>query len=132
MKCLEAILTADLTWNALISSVSSKVHGVLHKLRNRGWLFPIEIKFMLVQALALSNLDYACLVYNDIPTYLKLKLQRLTNADLPFVFNLRRDTSIKPYRVQLGWTTVQIGRLYFLGCEAYKVITREQLLLHRC
>ena len=32
LKSLGVILAFDLSWNAYISSVSSKVHGVLHKL----------------------------------------------------------------------------------------------------
>ena len=83
---------------------------------------------MLVQALALPHLDYACLVYNDIPVYLKLKVQRLANAGIRFIFNLRRDTSITPYRVQLGWTTMETRRTSFLGCEAYKVLTKRRPL----
>ena len=80
---------------------------------------------MMVQTLALPHLDYACLVYNNIPAYLKLKVQRLATAGLRFSFNLRRDTSIMPYRVQLGWTTMETRRLSFLGCEAYNVITKR-------
>ena len=121
-------LTEDLTWNAHISSISSKVHGVLHKLRTRGWLLSIETKRMLVQALAIPHLDYACLVYNDIPGYLKLKVQRLANASIRFIFNLRKDTSITPYRVELGWTSMATRRLYFLGCKAYSVMTKRKPL----
>ena len=59
---------------------------------------------MLVQALAMPHLDYAILVYNDIPSYLQLKIERLANAGIRFIFNLRKDTSITPYKVELEWT----------------------------
>ena len=79
---------------------------------------------MLVQALALAHLDYECLVYNDISAYL---VQRLANAGLRFIFNLRRNTSTTPYKIQLGWTTIETRRLSFLGYKAYyKVLTKRR------
>ena len=106
VKSLGVILISDLTWNAHISFLSQRVHGVLHKLRTRGWLLPQRVKFTLVQTLGLPRIDHDCLVYNDIPAYLQLKIQRLANAGIRFVFNLRRDVSISPYRAQLGWPTL--------------------------
>ena len=64
-------MTTDLTWNAHIRSVSSKVHNALFKLRQRAWLIPRDVKKLLVQTLVISHLDYACLVYDSIPGYLK-------------------------------------------------------------
>ena len=124
VKSLGVILSSDLTWNAHISSLSKRVHGVLHKLRTRGWLLPQRLKSTLVQTLVLPRIDYACLVYNDIPAYLQLKVQRLANAGIRFVFNLRRDVSITPYRTQLGWPTLNLRRLYFLASLAYSVLAK--------
>ena len=71
IKNLGVIMTTDLTWNAHIRSVSSKVHNALFKLRQRAWLIPRYVKKLLVQALVISHLDYACLVYDSMPGYLK-------------------------------------------------------------
>ena len=73
VKSLGVILSLDLTWNAHFASMSKRVHGILHKLRTMGWLLPQKIKSLLVQILVLPRLDYACLVYNDIPGYLQQK-----------------------------------------------------------
>ena len=94
-------MTTDLTWNAHICSVSSKVHNALFKLRQRPWLIPGDVKKLLVQALVISHLDYACLVYDSIPGYLKLKVERLMNAGIRYIYNLRRDSHISPYRSEL-------------------------------
>ena len=58
-------MTTDLTWNAHILSVSTKAHNALFKLRQRAWLNPRDVKKLLVQALVISHLDYACLVYDS-------------------------------------------------------------------
>ena len=69
VKSLGIVLTSDLLWNAQISSISSRVHGGLHRLRTRGWLLLQKTKRMFVEALVTPRLDYDCLVYNDIPAY---------------------------------------------------------------
>ena len=101
IKNLGVIMTTDLTWNAHIRSVSSKVHNALFKLRQRAWLIPRDVKKLLVQALVISHLDYACLVYDSMPGYLKLKVERLMNAGIRYIYNLRRDSHINPYRSEL-------------------------------
>ena len=44
IKNLGVIMTTDLTWNAHVRSVSSKVHNALFKLRQRAWLIPLNVK----------------------------------------------------------------------------------------
>ena len=116
IKNLGVFMPADLRWNSHISSISSNINKVLYKLRARAWLLPVDIKIMLVSSLVFPHIDYACLVYNDIPAYLNLKLQRLvSNAGVQFIFNLRKDASISEFRKKLGWLPVEKRRLFFLG-----------------
>ena len=81
---------------------------------------------MLVSSLVLPHLDYACLVYNDIPAYLNLKVQRLMNAGIRFIFNLKKDSNITVYREELGWLTVEKRRLLFLGVLTYKILSSSR------
>ena len=37
-----------------------------------------------------------------MPGYLKLEVERLMNAGIRYIYNLRRDTHISPYRSELG------------------------------
>ena len=113
IKNLGVIMTIDLTWNAHIRSVSSKVHNTPFKFRQRAWLIPRDVKKLLVEALVISHLDYACLVYDSIPGYLKLKVERLMNAGIRYIYNFRRDTHISPYRSELEWLRACDRRKYF-------------------
>ena len=96
-----------------LSFISSRVHSILHRLRTRGWLLSQRTKRML--ALTTPWLYYACLVFNYMPAYLQLKIQRLANAGIRFIYNLWSE-SIMPYRLELDWITFASRRLYFLGC----------------
>ena len=63
-------------------------------------------KTNVVEALVIPRLDYACLVFNDMPAYLQLKIQRLANAGIRYIYNLQCDPPITPYRLELGWITL--------------------------
>ena len=115
-------MTTDLTWNAHIRSVSSKVHNALFKLRQRAWLIPRDVKKLLVQALIISHLDYACLVFDSMPGYLKLKVERLMNEGIRYIYNLRRDSHISPYRSELEWLKACDRRKYFQGCFTFRIL----------
>ena len=73
IKNLGVYMTSDLRWNSHISIMSSKIHKVLHKLRARAWVFPMDIKISLVSSLVLPYLDYACLVLMTSQLILTLK-----------------------------------------------------------
>ena len=114
--------------NLHIRSVSSKVHNALFKLRQCAWLIPRDVKKLLVQALVISHLDYACLVYDSMPGFLKLKVERLMNAGIRYIYNLRRDSHISPYRSELKWLKACDRRKYFQGCFTFRILNTQRPL----
>ena len=73
-------------------------------------------------SLSFPILDYCCLVYNDLSDELNTKLQQLMNCGIHFIFHLRQDVHISPYRRSLGWLTVRSRRLYFLGIATFNIL----------
>lgn len=53
---------------------------------------------MLVNALVIPHIEFACAVFNNVPDYSNLKLQPLMNAGIRLIYNLQKDTSIIAYR----------------------------------
>ncbi|KYM94123.1 hypothetical protein ALC62_15265 [Cyphomyrmex costatus] len=133
VKNLGIHLSADLTWNRQISYISSNFHFAFYRLKFRESALPSSIKLQLVNALLIPHLDYACLVYNDVTDYLNTKLQRLQNTALRFIYNLRYDSPLAPYRKSANWLSVRTRRTYFLGCLMYSVLayTRPYYLYNR-
>ena len=119
-------MTTDMTWNGNIRSVSSKVHIALFKLRQLTWLIPRDVKKLLVHALVISHFDYPCLVYDSMPGYLKLKVERLMNAGIRYIYNPRRDTHITPYRSELECLKACDPRKYFLGCFTFRILNTQR------
>lgn len=85
-------------------------------------MLPSPIKLLLANSLILPYFDYACLVFNDASGYLDTKLQRLQNVVLRFVYGLRRDTSLSPFRRKANWMTTRARRMYFLGILTYQIL----------
>ena len=121
-RSLGVVLQNNLSWRKHVSLISRKVHGTLHALKLNKNALSIEVRIKLVTALILPHLDYCCLVYHGLSDELNIRLQRLVNCSIRFIYYLRRDVHIEPYRLRLGWLSVESRRLYFLGVMAYRVI----------
>ena len=102
------------------------VHHALFKLRQRACQIPRDVKKLLVQALVISYLDYACLVYDSMPGY--LEVERLMNAGIRYIYNLRPDTHITPYKSELEWLRACDQRKYFQGCFTFRILNSQRPL----
>lgn len=119
---LGVILRSDLSWRGHVTKISQKVHLSLFKLKHHKHSLSRQLRIKLVTTLIFPIFDYCCLVYNDLTNELDTKLQVLLNNCIRFIFDLRRDVHITPYRLQLNWLTVKNRRLYFLGCLTYRIL----------
>jgi hypothetical protein len=114
-------MRSDLSWNSHVSHISKRVHFTLYKLKFHKNSLSLQLRVKLVTALIWPLLDYCALVYNDVTDELNGRLQSLINCAIRFIFSLKRDEHITPFRHQLGWLSVRNRRLYFLGIEMYKI-----------
>ena len=72
------------------------------------------------------HLDYCNVVNLDASLDCRLQLQRLSNACIWYIFGLRKDTSISPYRKKLNWLRVDSRRDYFALLLMYKVVRMKE------
>ena len=125
-RSLSVVLQNDLSWRKCVSLISRKVHGTLHAVKFHKNALSTEVKIKLFTALTLTHLEYCCLVYHGLSDELNIRLQRLVNCGIRFIYDLRRDVHVTPYRQRLGWLSVENRRLYFLGVMSYRV-SRESV-----
>lgn len=114
--------SSDLSWSSQVAYISQKVHATLHKLKYHKNSLSLQLIIKLISTLILPHFDYCCLVYNDMTDELNSKLQVLANNCIRFIYDLRRDDHVSPFRRRLGWLTVKQRRLYFLGIMVYKIL----------
>ena len=60
--------------------------------------------------------------------YLKLKVERLVNVGIRYIYNLRRDTHISPYRSELEWMKACDRRKFFLDCFTFRILNTQRPL----
>ena len=109
-----------------ISQIISRVHGDLKRLRFHAHFLSHNLKKQLVSALIFPHFDYCCLAFYDLPGYLKLKLQRLQNHLIRFIFRLRKDTALEPFAKRLNWLSISDRRKYFMFIFLHKIFTIER------
>lgn len=85
-----------------MTDISKKVHGILHRLKLHKNSLSTELRINLVLAFVFPIIDYCCVVYNDLSGELNVKLQRLVNSTIRFIYNLERDEHITPFRHRLS------------------------------
>ena len=76
---------------------------------------------MFISSIIFPLFDSCCLVYNNLTAEQNIKLQRLINCGIIFIFDFRRDWNITPNRRRLVWVTVESRRLYFLGIMTFRI-----------
>ncbi|XP_077258283.1 uncharacterized protein LOC143895191 [Temnothorax americanus] len=122
VRNLGVILTSNLSWKKHISLISQKVHHALYNLKFNKNSLSTALRTKLVVTLIMPHIDYCCLVYHSMTDELNTRLQRLVNCCIRFIYNLRRDEHISAYRRKLGWLRVENRRLYFMGCQMYRIL----------
>ena len=110
VRNLGVIMTANLSWRSHVMSISKKVHFSLHKLKFHRNASSRELQITFIVSLIFPLIDYCCLVFNDLTNEMNPKLQQLVNCGVRFIFDLRRDVHISPYRRSLGRLSVKSRR----------------------
>ncbi|KAL7290759.1 hypothetical protein TKK_0015507 [Trichogramma kaykai] len=123
IKILGVVLNSTLNWDSHISSISSKVHYTLYSLCYHRHSLSRHLRQRLVQALILPHLDYAAAVLTSLTVEQELRLQRLQNACIWFIYgNIPRTAHVTPYRLALGWLSIKRRRDQLMVLQARKII----------
>ncbi|CAG5090605.1 Protein of unknown function [Cotesia congregata] len=125
-KGLGLLLNNDLSWNSYVSQVIKRVNSTLYSLKIRKNIYSTDIRKLLVTATILPLIDYCSIVLIDSTADNNLKLQRSLNNTIRFIYNLRRDEHITPYRRELNWLSIKSRRLYYLVTYFYKLLQIEK------
>ena len=67
------------------------------------------------------------MVYIDITNEQLIRVQRLHNSCVRYIFGVRRDAHITPYRKRLGWLRVSSRTQYHSALLMYKALRMHEL-----
>ena len=111
LKDLGVTLNRNLNWTDHIAAVCKKTFGILHSLNRLRNFLPVEIKTTLIHSLIMPHLDYCDTTLTDLDDILSQRLQRVQNASVRFIFNLKRSDHLSPFFSELGWLRLSHRRL---------------------
>ncbi|CAB0037089.1 unnamed protein product [Trichogramma brassicae] len=125
VQCLGLWIQTGLDWSRQVGSASGRIYGVLRVLRRLRRLLSRQNRKELIEALVFPHLDYACAAYDDLFDYQNIKLHRALNACVRFVVGtIGRRERVTPYRLGLGWLSVELRCRYFIASIAYSCLAQ--------
>ena len=126
VKSLGVILDRTLSWQYQIKNITKKVNRALYGLRIIKPCTSQALRKRLVETLVVPHLDYCNVVYSDINNQLTDQLQRLSNSCVRYIFGLRRQDHITPFRRKLNWMSIKTRTNYFAALTLYRLIRMKE------
>lgn len=123
VKNLGIYFDENLSWTEHVSHVYKKTLAALHSLKRLKFVLPESLKISLVQSLIFPHFDYCDAVYSDISLTLGMKLQRLQNSCVRFIFNLKYFDHVSTYYTRLRWLRLNDRRKCHNLILLYKVLS---------
>lgn len=122
VKDLGVIIDSNLKWNAQVQEISRKFYASLHSILRLKHFLPIKTKISLVNTLLLPIIFYADICFLDLTEDLLNKLDRLLNACIRFIFNLRKYDHVSEYRAKIKWLPIRERRNVRILCLLFTVL----------
>ena len=122
VKLLGVLLDPTLS---MVQEINQKCSAAYFHLRNIGRIkrcLDEKRRIMLVQSLVLSKLDYCNSVLANVPGYLIKKLQRVMNAAVRLIYNVRKRAHITPYLMKAHFLPVKFRIRFKLCLLVYKAM----------
>ena len=112
-----------LCWSEHVSRQTAKSFFVLRSVRKLSQFLPTDLKLTLVKTLILPLVDYCDTVYGaNLCKRDAIRVQKLQNCCVRFVFNLRKSSHILPFLNELGMLNMKRRRKLHLCCMIYKIL----------
>jgi Reverse transcriptase (RNA-dependent DNA polymerase) len=108
-----------------VNHILKQVYCRLRQLFHFNHLLPVDVKKRLVQSLVFPYFDYCDLIFYEMGGGLEAKLEVAQNNCVRFIYGLRRNISISPYRLRLGFLKPRLRRKMRMLVFLYKLFGSE-------
>ena len=122
VRCLGVILDDKLNWKEQVRSIGRRANTLIYRLNYFRRCTNIALRQHLIQALLFPIVDYYSLVFADLSVELSIRLERIVNMGIRYIYVVRRSEPISPFRRGLGWLKVAGRRNYFKACLLFKIL----------
>ncbi|XP_008212144.1 uncharacterized protein LOC103317133 [Nasonia vitripennis] len=119
---LSVALDSKLTWKPHVGAITEKVKKVLYGLRFIRGCTTETLRRRLVETLIQPHIDYCTVTILDASNEQRIRIQKLSNSCVRFIFGVRRGEHISPYQRHLEWLRTDSRRFYFKAILLYRII----------
>ena len=112
-------VSSDMSLDKHISLVCRSAYFELHRISSIRKFLTIQITNTLICAFVLSKLDYCNSLLANCPQNLLDKLQKVQNAAVRLIFQVKKTEHITPLMKKLHWLPIHQRIKYKLACHCY-------------
>lgn len=123
---LGVVMDPTLTWGPHVDHVCKKVFSIIAQLRRDAYYLPLAVKKQIICSLVFPHLDYGSVVMTDMNVTHKIKLQRLQNACVRYIYNLPKDSEISTYYRELSWLKVEDKRTLHTSLVLWNILRNKK------
>ena len=125
VKNLGFFLDHDMSWNTQLNHMSKSINYVLYRLRYfKDFITPL-LRKRLVSSLIFPYFDYGAFPLGKLPGYKYDRLQKLQNATVRYVSDIRFPNRTSPARLKLGWLNVRLRQKYLCAVYIYNTLSNN-------
>ena len=122
VKNLGIFLDSDMSWRTQINHISKSINYILYRLRYfKNFISPL-LRRRLVCSLIFPLFDYGAFVMGNLLGYQYDRLQKLQNATVRYVSDMKFPNRTLPARLKLGWLNVRLRQKYMCALYIYNTL----------
>ena len=121
---LGVIFDEKFTWEKHVSSVIRKAYGKLRQFYSLRKSLSVKTKTRLVETYVLSQLNYCDIVTQGMTLALKVRIQRVQNACIRYIFGLRKYEHITQYMQELNTLNMTSRASSHALTMMHKIVTK--------
>lgn len=125
VKNLGVIIDPTFSWEPHINNITKKCYYSFHSLNHLRRLLPFNVRKLVCNTLILPIVEYADTVYLNLNKEFQMKIQRLQNACVRFIFGLRKYDRVSFCRESLGWFTMSQRREIHIALLLWKILNTQ-------
>lgn len=124
-------IDCKLSWYNQINKTSTRIHGVIHRLKQAENILNTNMREKLVEALVYPYVDYGSVLRTGCSEDINRKLKKLINIGIRFIHSLKRDTPISEFYSELNWLMPKFRRNFLFGVLIFNILkTKRPLYLY--
>ena len=126
VKNLGLFIDHDMKWRSHVNHIIKSVNYTLYRLRHFKHLVNSKLRKQLVTALIFPLLDSGVFPMGKLSELQYSRLQKLQNASVRYVCDIKFPQRTSPDRIKLGWLNVKLRAKYLCAVNIYNIINIEK------